>query len=90
MESPVTKSSNDVTGISRWPRITVRIRASTGLSQESFYVLTDMTVKSRYLHTINIYPVNMLADCLNRCHEERSAESDTELQRFGCQSTRGF
>lgn len=88
VESPVSTSSNDVIGISRWLRI--RIRTFTGLSQESFNVLTGMSINSRYLHPVNTYPVNMLADRLKRCHGEKSAESNTELLRFGCQSTRGF
>lgn len=47
---------------------------------------------SRYLLTVNIYPVNMSADDLNnvRCHGERSAESSAKARLFGCQSTRGF
>lgn len=51
MESPECTSSNDVTGISRWLRI--GIRTSTGQSQESFNVLTGMSINSRYLHPIN-------------------------------------
>ncbi len=89
VDSPVSTASNDVTGISRWLRIAVRIRSSTGLRQESCDVLAGMSINSRYLRTINIYPVNMVEDSVNRRHGERRAEHNTELC-FGCQSTRGF
>lgn len=92
MDSPVRNASNDVTGISRWLRITVRMRSSTGARQESVDVLADMSMNSRYLRTINISPVSMVEDSVSRRHGERRAEYNTELmsQRLGCQSTRGF
>lgn len=65
MDSPVSTASNDVTGISRWLRIAVRIRSSTGLRRESFDVLAGMSINPRYLGTINIYPVNMVEDSEN-------------------------
>lgn len=65
VDSPVSTASNDVTGISRWLRIAVRIRSSTGLRRESFDVLAGMSINPRYLGTINMYPVNMVEDSEN-------------------------
>ncbi len=89
VKSPVSTASNDVTGISRWLRIAVRIRSSTGLRRESVDVLAGMSINPRYLGTINIYLVNMVEDSVNKRHGERRVEHNTELC-FGCQSTTGF